>query len=251
MEEDAPRPPIVPNEADDILVRQAKSGDFAAFEELVSRHERHVYSLAMHMLQQRQDAEDVVQTTFLNAFEHLRRFRGDAAFGTWVRKIAVHAALKIIRTRRKRRVLLLKHRADAEQSDIPHPTFIAEWRDPSEVMDRKHLLAMLDEAMRALPETQRSVFALRDIEGLSIRETARLLAISEANVKVRLLRARLALREKLTRVFGDERRGVLPSHAHEENRGSTSAGALLLSYRPRSMQRSALLQGQRRERVKS
>ena len=85
---------------------------------------------------------------------------------------------------------------------MPHPAFIAEWRDPSEVMDRKHLQATLDQAMRALPEKQRLVFVLRDIEGLSVREAARLLAISEGNVKVRLLRARLALREKLTRVFG-------------------------------------------------
>jgi RNA polymerase sigma-70 factor, ECF subfamily len=229
--------PRVLNDTDGPLVGRAKSGDFAAFEELVNRHERGVYSLAMNMLRQRQDAEDVVQTTFLSAFEHLRRFREDAAFGTWVRKIAVHAALKVIRKRRKERTLISMHSADAERGRVPHPAFVAEWRDPAELMDRKHLQATLDKAMSALPEKQRLVFALRDVEGLSVKDTARLLAISEGNVKVRLLRARLALRERLTRVFGDERRSLLPVHSHEEG-NATSAQSLLQSY-------------QRRGRVKS
>jgi RNA polymerase sigma-70 factor (ECF subfamily) len=233
MDRNASIIPRVLNDTDRALVGGAKSGDFAAFEELVSRHERGVYSLAMNMLRQRQDAEDVVQTTFLSAFEHLGRFREDAAFGTWVRKIAVHAALKVIRRRKKDRTLLSIQSGDAERGHVPHPAFIAQWRDPAEVMDRKHLQATLDKAMRALPEKQRLVFALRDIEGLSVRETARLLAISEGNVKVRLLRARLALREKLTRVFGDERRSLIPAHPHEEGRRATSAQALLQSYQRR------------------
>ncbi|MGO8704016.1 MAG: RNA polymerase sigma factor [Candidatus Brocadiia bacterium] len=229
------RVPIIPralSDADSALVRRAKTGDFAAFEDLVSRHERGVYSLAMNMLRQRQDAEDVVQTSFLSAFENLGRFREEAAFGTWVRKIAVHAALKVIRTRKRARIESLKHAAEAEKGSVPHPAFIAEWRDPSEVMDRKRLQETLDQAMRALPEKQRLVFVLRDIEGLSVREAARLLAISEGNVKVRLLRARLALRERLTRVFGREGGGILPAHPHEGRR-STSAQALLRNYQRR------------------
>src|SRR5690606_19706774 len=102
---------------------------------------------------------------------------------------------------------------DADDIAMAMPAYIADWReDPQQAVDRKELNELLDQGVATLPEGQRLVFVLRDVEGLSVAESARLLDISESNVKVRLLRARLALREYLTRRFGDERTRKTPDH---------------------------------------
>lgn len=188
------------------LVSQAKAGHLAAFEQLVSRHERHIYSLALRILRHPQDAEDATQQTFLSAVENLSGLREDASFSTWLKQIATHAALKILRKRRGLDFVSLEE--NTEQQDgmdtIPHPDYIADWREsPREMVRRNETLRMIDTAMEQLEEKHRLVFVLRDIEGLSIQETAEALGISEGNVKVRLLRARLQLREILTQSFGD------------------------------------------------
>jgi RNA polymerase sigma-70 factor (ECF subfamily) len=217
---------------DSALVAQAKAGDFAAFEQLVSRHEGRVYSIAMHILRQRHDAEDAAQTAFLHALEGLAGFREDAAFATWITRIAVNTALKALRKRQGHASVPLAGVDDLDEAGaVPHPEFIAEWRgDPAAIVARQDLRRLLDEAIAVLPEKHRVVFILRDIEGLSVRETAESLGLSEANVKVRLLRARLALRERLTRVFGDEARRLHPDPEHAASR-STPAADVLKSYR--------------------
>jgi RNA polymerase sigma-70 factor, ECF subfamily len=198
------------------LVRRAKSGDLAAFELLAGRHEGKVYSLALRMLRQQQDAEDVTQQTFLSALENLDGFRGEASFSTWLLRIATHAALKVIRKRQGLDVVSLEAATESpeEGGPVPHPEFIADWRDsPEELMQRNEVQRLLDEALAQLDEKHRLVFLLRDVEGLSVRETAEALSLSEANVKVRLLRARLQLREHLTRTLGDPARRLAP-HRH-------------------------------------
>ncbi len=199
-------------------MKRAKTGDLGAFETLISRHEQRVYSLALRMLRQEQDAEDVTQQTLLSALEHLGEFRGEAAFGTWLTRIATHAALKVIRKRKGLNVISLEAATETTDSEetIPHPEFIADWRQsPEQLVHRQEIQRLLDEALAQLDEKHRFVFLLRDVEGLSVRETAEALGISEANTKVRLLRARLELRERLTRALGDEARRLLP-HRHGE-----------------------------------
>ena len=202
---------------DEDLVRRAKAGDLGAFETLTTRHERRVYSLAWRMLRQEQDAEDVTQQTFLSVVENLDGFREEASFATWLSRIATYAALKVIRKRAGLDTLSLEAATEPQDDSdaIPHPEFIADWRQsPEQLAQQNETRRFVDEALAQLDEKHRLVFLLRDVEGMSIKETAEALGLSEANVKVRLLRARLQLRERLTRVFGDERRRLAP-HNHD------------------------------------
>lgn len=210
--------PILPETPDAELVRRAQAGELEAFEALTSRHEERVFALAMRMLRQEHDAEDVTQQTFLSVLEHLDGFRGEASFSTWVLRIASHAALKIIRKRKGLNTVSLEEATEpaAGFDSIPHPEFIADWRQsPENLVQQNEVRRLLDEALTRLDEKHRLVFLLRDVEGLSVRETAGALGLSEANVKVRLLRARLQLREELTRVLGDPERRLIRSHHHE------------------------------------
>jgi len=218
---------------DSVLVARAKAGDYEAFEQLVHRHERRLYALAMNIVRQREDAEDVVQTAFLNALEHLNDFREEASFATWMTRIVTYAALKVLRKRKGLDIVSLDEATDEnEEGAIPHPEYIADWRDdPVKIVEQRELKRILDEAIDSLDEKYRLVFVLRDVEGMSVEETANVLGISPANVKVRLLRARLALREKLTRVFGDESKRVVRPHRHEgDDKGATPAEEILRRY---------------------
>lgn len=203
--------------SDEALVSQAKAGELAAFEALVERYERQVYTLAMRVVRQEQDAQDVTQQAFISALEHLGGFRGESSFATWLYRIATHAALKILRKRKGLNTISLDEATDPQPDTgaLPHPEFIADWKQsPGELVARQETHRLLDEALARLDDNHRLVFLLRDVEGLSVKETAAALGLSEANVKVRLLRARLQLREQLTRRFGDEARQVFSSHRH-------------------------------------
>jgi RNA polymerase sigma-70 factor (ECF subfamily) len=203
--------------SDKDLVQRAKAGDLHAFEDLTLRHEQRVYSLALRMLCHEQDAEDVTQETFLSAVEGLNGFRGEASFATWLLRIATHAALKVIRKRKGLEMVSLDEAtAGAEDSNaVPHPEYIADWRQsPEELAHQHEIQRLLDQALAQLDEKHRWVFLLRDVEGFSVRETADLLGLSEVNTKVRLLRARLQLRELLTRSLGDPERRFFPTHRH-------------------------------------
>ncbi len=202
------------------LVRLAQTGEIQAFETLMSRHEQRVYSLALRMLRHEQDAEDVTQQAFLSALENLQSFRGEASFSTWLLRIATYAALKVIRKRKGLDTVSLEEATETteEHGAPPHPEYIADWRDsPEELAHRNEVTRLLDEALNQLDEKHRLVFLLRDVEGLSVKETAEALGVSEANTKVRLLRARLQLRELLTRKLGDPSRRIVPSHHHDHS----------------------------------
>ena len=211
---------------------RAKAGDFEAFEYLVNRHEKRLYAFAMHILRNREDAEDAVQSTFIKALEHLQDFREAAAFGTWITRIAGNTALTLLRKRKNNPVSLNEATDENEEGFIPHPDFIADWsHDPAKKLEQDELQTILDGAIEALPEKHRLVFMLRDVVEMRIDETAKVLGISAANVKVRLLRARLALRESLTRRFGDEAKRIFQTHDHAgEHTDKTSAQLLLQSY---------------------
>jgi len=209
--------PIPAETPDRELVRRAQAGELDAFEALATRYEQRIFSLARRILRQEQDAEDVTQQTFLSALENLKGFRGEASFVTWLFRIATHAALKVIRKRKGLETVSLEAATEgADDTDaVPHPEYIADWRQsPEQLVEKNEIRRLLDEALAQLDEKHRLVFLLRDVEGLSIKETADALGLSEANTKVRLLRARLQLREQLTRTLGDPAKRLIRNHDH-------------------------------------
>ncbi len=200
------------------LVRRAKAGDLAAFETLVTSHERRVYTLARRITGNDQDAEDVTQQTLLSVVENLSSFREEASFATWLQRIATYAALKVLRKRKGLPMVSLEANTEPQESydTVAHPEYIADWREsPEQLVGRNETARLIDEALSELDDKHRVIFLLRDVQGLSVRETAEALSLSEANVKVRLLRARLQLRERLTQELGDPARRFEP-HRHEE-----------------------------------
>lgn len=179
---------------------RAKSGDTEAFSELVNKYQNKIYRLAKHITQNDEDAEDVLQEAFLKAYEHLDNFQGNSKFYTWIVRIAVNESLMKLRKRRGDRTVSLDEPVDTGEETVNRE--IAVWEDnPEQRYSRDEMQAILDEAVQDLKPDFRTVFVLRDIEELSTEETAAALNISVPAVKSRLLRARLALREKLTRKF--------------------------------------------------
>ncbi len=182
------------------LVAQAQTGGEEAFTELVNRYEGNIYRLARHITQNPEDAEDVLQETFLKAYEHLRDFQGNSKFYTWLVRIAVNQALMKLRKRKTDASVSLDDPYDTGEESLVRE--IAVWDpNPEQTYSQEEIRAILERAVDSLPPTFRAVFALRDIEELSTEETAAVLNLSVPAVKSRLLRARLRLREKLTRYF--------------------------------------------------
>jgi len=183
-----------------VLLAQAREGDTQAFSELVRRYESKIFRLAQHITQNREDAEDVLQETFLKAYQHLDQFQGNSKFYTWVVRIAVNQALMKLRRRKTDKSVSLDETIDTGEDTIVRE--IAAWdENPEQRFSREEMGQILESAIEGLEPPYRSVFALRDIEGLSTEETADALGLSVPAVKSRLLRARLQLRERLTRQF--------------------------------------------------
>jgi RNA polymerase sigma-70 factor (ECF subfamily) len=182
------------------LVERARSGDQQAFSTLVTQYERKIYRLALNITRNEEDAEDVLQEAFLKAYEHLDRFEGHSKFYTWLVRIAVNEALMKLRKRKGDRTVSLDEPMETGEETVTRE--IAVWEDnPEQRYSQEEMQAILDDAVASLKPDFRTVFTLRDIEELSTEETAEALGISIPAVKSRLLRARLALREKLTRQF--------------------------------------------------
>lgn len=182
------------------LVAQAREGDARSFSELVRRYEGKIFRLAQHVTQNREDAEDVLQETFMKAYEHLDQFQGNSKFYTWIVRIAVNQALMKLRRRKTDKSVSLDETIDTGEDTVVRE--IAAWdEDPEARFSREELGRILDVAIQSLEPPYRSVFVLRDIDELSTEETADALGLSVPAVKSRLLRARLQLREKLTRYF--------------------------------------------------
>ena len=198
------------------LLHRAKSGDFAAFQRLIVNLQPRVYGLAFRILRQAQDAEDATQQTFLALIENVADFREESSIATWVLKIASNHALKILRKKRGLKVVSMSDMVSEENyGDVPHPEFIAPWsKTAAEIAQIAEVQDEIEKALSELDDKYRLVFILRDVEGLSVRETAEAMELTESTVKVRLLRARLALRERLTQKFGDSMQAMIPDHKH-------------------------------------
>ena len=196
---------------DAALVARAQAGDQGAFAALVNEYSRKIYRLAKNITQNDEDAEDVLQESFLKAYEHLSGFQGASKFYTWIVRIAVNESLMKLRKRKGDRFVSLDEPVETGEDMVKRE--IAVWEDnPEQRYSREEMQRILDEAVESLKPDFRTVFMLRDIEELSTEETAEALGISVPAVKSRLLRARLALREKLTRQFkrkGDDFLGYL------------------------------------------
>lgn len=175
------------------LIERVLAGELELFYELIAPIERRLYYTALDIVRTEADAEEVAQEAILKAFRNLRSFRGDCKFSTWVFSITMNEAR--MRLRRSREVLQDDLQPEEEDGDYT-PLQVADWREiPSEVLEKKEMREHLAAAVAGLQERYREVLILRDMNGLSIAETSKALDISEANVKVRLLRARLMLRD--------------------------------------------------------
>jgi len=182
------------------ILAQARDGDTAAFGELIRRYEAKIFRLAQHITQNREDAEDVLQETFLKAYEHLDQFQGNSKFYTWIVRIAVNQALMKLRKRKSDKSVSIDETIDTGEDTVARE--IAAWdEDPEQRYSREELNKILETAIDSLAPPYRAVFLLRDVDDLSTEETAEALDLSIPAVKSRLLRARLQLRDKLTRFF--------------------------------------------------
>lgn len=177
------------------IVQRAQQGDDEAFTSLVHIYSDRVYNLALRILRREDDAADIMQETFIKVYEKIDTFDGRADFFTWLYRIATNLAL--MRLRKEKRTILSDE--DIERHyDRPDVTTVQEWRSmPLNNMLSAEFRRHLNQAVDSLPEIYKSVFVLRDLEHLSIKETSRILNITESNVKVRLKRARMFLRETL------------------------------------------------------
>ncbi len=181
----------------EISLEALVAGDRAEFARLVDAYSSPIYRLGLKMLGNPQDAEDVLQNTFLNVLTHISEFEGRSSLATWLYRIAANEALMLLR-RKKPEVNLEDMEASDEAEDL-RPTQFVDWSAlPEDQLLSGEGKKMLDRAIETLPEPMRLVFLLRDVEGLSIKETAEALNLTETNVKTRLLRARLFLREQLS-----------------------------------------------------
>jgi len=190
------------------LIARIQGGDAEAFYELVRPYERAVFLAALSLVKNDADAEEVTQEAILKAFKNLSRFRQEAKFSTWLIQISINEAKMKLRKDRRH---LYESMEDGQQNDEGDyiPKDFADWREiPSEALEQKELRKALTRALDSLPEKYRTILILRDVQRLSITETAQVLGLSEANVKTRLCRARLQMRDALAPGFdGAWRRG--------------------------------------------
>ena len=187
------------NDEDGDLVGRARAGDRGAFEELVRRHQQRVYRTLLAVTGNREDAEDLAQTTFLKAFEHLGEFHGTAKFSTWLTRIAVNEGLQRLRARKP---MVSLDDAGPDEDEEFRPRLLRDWSEtPEQALARSEIRAVVEQELMHLPEKYRMVVMLRDLEEMSTEETARALGLGIAVVKTRLLRGRLMLRERLAARF--------------------------------------------------
>ena len=182
------------------LVQRVRDGDVSAYDTLVRKYDRQVFRIAQHITQNREDAEDVMQDAFLKAYEKLDQFQGNSKFYTWLVRIAVNESLMRLRKRRTGKMVSIDEDIETEEGSVPRD--LADWApDPEQNYSQTELAEILRKTIQGLPQGFRIVFVLRDVEGLSTEETAETLGLSIPAVKSRLLRARLQLRERLSRYF--------------------------------------------------
>jgi RNA polymerase sigma-70 factor (ECF subfamily) len=194
---------VMADTGDDLdLVQASKHGDIAAFEELVKRYDRTLFRIAQSVTHNREDSQDAVQETFLKAYQHLGDFRGDSKFSTWLIRIAVNQSLMKLRKQRAIREESLDEDFQGDSDKLPRE--VIDWApNPEQLYRTSELRQILIKTIDELPPSLRVVFVLQDLEALSTDQTAEALNLSQSAVKSRLWRARLQLRERLNKYFGE------------------------------------------------
>jgi len=183
------------------LVHACKSGNAAAFEELVKRYDTKLFRIAQHITHNREDAQDAVQEAFLKVFRKLTQFQENSKFSTWLTRITVNESLMKLRKQRHNKEFSIDNNFESE--DRSPTSELTDWaRNPEELYRGFELRNILRSELQELQPGLRVVFVLRDIEGLSTEETAEVLESTPVAVKARLWRARLKLRERLSKYFG-------------------------------------------------
>ena len=178
------------------IIASIIAGNTQLFHDLIRPYERSVYAMALSLLHNEADAEDVAQEAFLKAFRNLRNFRGESKFSTWLISITLNEARGRLRSRKNVKLESIDDPGEGEGT--VSPALLRDWREiPSEALERKEIRQMIQQAITDLPLIYREVFLLRDIEDLSVNQSAEALGISIASVKVRLHRARMMLQKKL------------------------------------------------------
>jgi RNA polymerase sigma-70 factor (ECF subfamily) len=186
----------------DSFLKRLQGGDPLAFAQFVEENQSQVYNLALRMLSDPHEAEDVLQETFLNAYKALPDFEGRSSLSTWLYRIASNASL--MRLRKKRPDTISVDEPVILDAGDSVPRQLVDWSNlPEEELLSNESRQMMDEAISELPESLRIVFVLRDLEGLSTAETGDVLGLSEGAVKTRLHRARLWLRERMSTYFAE------------------------------------------------
>ena len=182
------------------LVERVRAGDVSAYDTLVRKYERQIFRIAQHITQNREDAEDVMQDAFLKAYQKLDQFQGNSKFYTWLVRIAVNESLMRLRKRRTGKMVSIDEDLETAEGTVPRD--LADWApDPEQNYTQSELGQILEKTIKGLPPGFKVVFELRDVQGLSTEDTAEALGLSIPAVKSRLLRARLQLRERLSRYF--------------------------------------------------
>jgi RNA polymerase sigma-70 factor, ECF subfamily len=185
---------------DGTLVRASKAGDVAAFEELVKRYDSKLLRIAQHVTHNLEDAQDAVQEAFLKAFQKLRQFQEKSKFSTWLIRITINQALMKLRKQRRQREVSIDEDFQTEEGMLPLE--VADWApNPEQRYTASELKEILTKALQELQPGLRVVFVLRDIEGLSLGQTAETLDLTVSAVKARSWRARMQLRERLSKYF--------------------------------------------------
>ncbi len=217
LDDSTPRGALQTGEDDMSLVHACKTGDVAAFEQLVKRYDRRLLRIAQHVTHNREDAQDAVQEAFLKVFRKLTQFQENSQFSTWLIRITVNESLMKVRKQRSTREVSINEDFQSEGDMAPFD--LADWApDPEELCTGSELRNILRSTLQELRHGLRVVFVLRDTEGLSTEQTAEVLELTPVAVKARLWRARLQLRERLSKYFGVE------SHAAEHLQSATVTG---------------------------
>ena len=189
------------------LIQRILAGESELFHELIRPYEKLVYVTILTIVRNEAEAEDGAQETMINAFRHLKTFRGDAKFSTWLVTIAMNEARKRLRKVKVASEEPLEELTEEKEGDFT-PAVLTDWREiPLEALERKELRKRLREAVEMLPGKYRVVFVLRDIEGLNQEETGAVLQINVTLVKVRLHRARMMLQKRLVPYLKSEAPG--------------------------------------------
>lgn len=193
-------------QSETLSLEALQAGDRAEFARLVDMYYGIIYRLALRMLNNSQDAEDILQETFIKAYRHIKGFDGRAKISTWLYRIATNEALMFLR-RRQPHLVSIEDPFENDESEV-EPLHIVDWCCiPEDELMSSEARAHLDEAVEKLPYSLRIVFIFREIEGLSTKETADILELSETAVKTRLSRARLRLRDELSTYYGEKLEG--------------------------------------------